>query len=78
MAELKYEITKFIGAIGEGTKGWKKEVNLVSWNDRKPKLDIRDWDETHEKMGKGVTLNKGEAEELKKLLDTIDLNDMEA
>ncbi len=77
MAELKYEITKSIGIIGEGTKGWKKEVNLVSWNDRKPKLDIRDWDETHEKMGKGVTLNKGEVEELKKLLDTIDLDDME-
>lgn len=78
MADLKYEIKKNLGVIGESTKGWKKEVNLVSWNDRKPKLDIRDWDENHEKMGKGVTLNKGEAEELKKLLDTIDLDDMEA
>jgi hypothetical protein len=77
MAELKYEIVRSIGVIGEGTKGWKKEVNLVSWNDRKPKLDIRDWDETHDKMGKGVTLNKGEAEELKKVLETIDLSDME-
>jgi hypothetical protein len=78
MADLKYEIKKSLGVIGEGTKGWKKEVNLVSWNDRKPKLDIRDWDETHEKMGKGVTLNKGEVEELKKLLETIDLDEMEA
>lgn len=52
MAELKYEIKKHIGVIGEGTKGWKKEVNLVSWNERKPKLDIRDWDENHEKMGR--------------------------
>jgi hypothetical protein len=63
MADLKFEIKKFIGVIGEGTKGWKKEVNLVSWNERKPKLDIRDWDENHEKMGKGVTLNNGAAEE---------------
>jgi hypothetical protein len=78
MAELKYEIKKNLGIIGEGTKGWKKEVNLVSWNDRKPKLDIRDWDETHEKMGKGVTLNKNEVEELKKLLESIELDDMEA
>jgi hypothetical protein len=78
MADLKYEIKKNLGVIGEGTKGWKKEVNLVSWNDRRPKLDIRDWDETHEKMGKGVTLNKGEVEELKKLLETIDLDEMEA
>lgn len=78
MAELKYEIKKNLGIIGEGTKGWKKEVNLVSWNDRRPKLDIRDWDETHEKMGKGVTLNKNEVEELKKLLESIELDDMEA
>ena len=78
MADLKYEIKKHLGVIGEGTKGWKKEVNLVSWNDRRPKLDIRDWDETHEKMGKGVTLNKGEVEELRKLLETLDIEDMEA
>jgi hypothetical protein len=77
MADLKYEIRKNLGVIGEGTRGWKKEVNLVSWNDRKPKLDIRDWDEMHEKMGKGVTLNKNEVIELKKLLDSIDFDDME-
>ena len=78
MADLKYEIKKHLGVIGEGTKGWKKEVNLVSWNDRKPKLDIRDWDETHEKMGKGVTLNRNEVEELKKLLANIEIEEMEA
>lgn len=78
MAELKYEIKKHLGVIGEGTRGWKKEVNLVSWNDRKPKLDIRDWDETHEKMGKGVTLNSGEVEELKKLIASIEIEEMEA
>ncbi len=78
MTELKYEIKKNLGVIGEGTKGWKKEVNLVSWNERKPKLDIRDWDETHEKMGKGVTLNKNEVTELKKLLETVEFDEMEA
>jgi len=78
MSDLKYEIKKHLGVIGEGTKGWKKEVNLVSWNDRKPKLDIRDWDEMHEKMGKGVTLNRSEVEELKKLLNEIEVDEMEA
>ena len=34
MADIKFEIKKYLGVIGEGTKGWKKEVNLVSWNDR--------------------------------------------
>jgi hypothetical protein len=74
--ELKFEIKKDVGVIGEGTKGWKKEVNIVSWNDRKPKFDIRDWDEPHEKMGKGVTLNKGEVEELKKLLESYNLDEL--
>jgi len=77
MEELKFEIKKNVGIIGEGTKGWKKEVNIVSWNDRKPKLDIRDWDETHEKMGKGITLSKAEVEELKKLLDVMDIDELE-
>ncbi|MGE5613937.1 MAG: YdbC family protein [Bacillota bacterium] len=77
MADIKFNIIKHLGVIGEGTKGWKKEVNLVSWNERKPKLDIRDWDETHEKMGKGITLSKSETEELKKLLATIELDELE-
>lgn len=74
MADIKFEIKKSIGVIGEGTKGWKKEVNIVSWNDRKPKLDIRDWDENHEKMGKGITLSRDEVEELKNLLSDLDLD----
>jgi hypothetical protein len=77
MSEIKFEIRKSFGVIGEGTKGWKKEVNYVSWNDRKPKLDIRDWDENHVKMGKGITLNKDEVVELKKLLESIDTDELE-
>ena len=44
MAEIKFEIVKRIGVLSEGNNGWKKELNLVSWNDRAPKYDIRDWD----------------------------------
>ena len=76
-SELKFEIRKNLGVIGEGTKGWKKEVNVVSWNDRKPKLDIRDWDENHSKMGKGVTLNREEVIELKRVLNEIDIDGLE-
>lgn len=53
---------------GENNKGWSKELNLISWNDREPKYDIRDWSPEHEKMGKGVTLS---VEELKKLRDLL-------
>ncbi len=72
MADIKYDIAEEIGILSEGTKGWRKEINLVSWNDREPKYDIRDWSAQHEKMGKGITLT---VEEIKKLRDI--LNDLE-
>ena len=68
MAEIKYEIVKALGVLSEGSNGWKKELNLVSWNGRAPKYDIRDWDTDHEKMGKGITLSENE---MKNLVDLI-------
>lgn len=72
MADIKQEIKETVGALSENNKGWSKELNLISWNDREPKYDIRDWAPGHEKMGKGVTLS---AKELKKLGEL--LNEME-
>lgn len=64
MAELKYEITQEIAILSENQKGWTKELNLVSWNDRDPKFDIREWAPDHTKMGKGITLTDEEMETL--------------
>lgn len=61
MAEIKYEITEEIKVLSESSKGWTKELNLVSWNDREPKYDLREWAPEHEKMGKGITLTREEA-----------------
>jgi len=77
MEELKYEITKEIGILSEGSKGWKKEINLVSWNERKPKIDIRDWAPEHAKMGKGITLSPEEAKNLKEFLNDLNFEDLE-
>ena len=68
MADIKYEIVKEIGVLSENAKGWRKELNLISWNDAAPKYDIRDWAPGHEKMGKGVTLTKVEIERLKEII----------
>ncbi|KMK75238.1 YdbC family protein [Alkalihalobacillus pseudalcaliphilus] len=68
MAEIKYEIAEHIAVLSESSKGWTKELNLVSWNGREPKYDIRDWGPGHEKMGKGVTLSEEEFLNLKKSL----------
>ena len=70
--EFRFSIMRHIGVLAEGTKGWKKEVNMVSWNDRPAKLDIREWDENHVKMSKGVTLSAEEAALLRELIDNTD------
>lgn len=71
MSEINYEIVKKIGVISENSKGWRKELNLVSWNGGAPKYDVRDWAPGHEKMGKGITLTEDEAIQLKELLEGI-------
>ena len=60
MAELKYEIVKKFGVLSQSPSGWTKELNLISWNDRCPKYDIREWAPDHTKMGKGVTISPDE------------------
>lgn len=62
--EFKYKIIEHLGKLSTTEKGWSKELNLISWNEREPKYDIREWDATHEKMGKGITLTKDELDNL--------------
>jgi hypothetical protein len=73
MADIKYEIVKQIGVISKASSGWAKELNLMSWNDREPKYDLRDWSAEHEKMGKGVTLTREELVALRELLNSMEL-----
>ena len=74
MADIEYEILKQLGTISEGTKGWKKELNLISWNGGNPKYDIRDWAPEHAKMGKGITLTESEVQKLAELLSDLTLS----
>jgi hypothetical protein len=71
MAEIKFEIFETLAVLSEGNKGWKKEFNLMSWNGREPKYDIRDWSEEHQKMGKGITLSLSELQNLKEILNKM-------
>ncbi|NLJ17669.1 YdbC family protein [Globicatella sulfidifaciens] len=70
MSEIKFEIIEHIGVISESAKGWTKELNLVSWNGKQPKYDLRDWAPNKEKMGKGITLTEEELNALKRLLNS--------
>ena len=73
MADIKFEIKQNLGVLSQSAKGWAKELNLVSWNDKEPKYDLREWDPTHEKMGKGITLTIDELKKLKELLAGMEL-----
>lgn len=72
MAEIKFEIKETLGVLSESTKGWKKELNLISWNGKEPKYDLRDWAPERAKMGKGVTLTVDELKILKEILNDVE------
>lgn len=73
MNEIKFEIIKTIGVLSTSASGWRKELNLISWNEREPKYDLRDWSADHSKMGKGVTLSTQELSALRELLNSIEV-----
>ena len=73
MADIKYEITEHIAVLSTSSRGWDKELNLVSWNDRPAKYDLREWAPDHSRMGKGVTLSAEEVSTLKDILNELAL-----
>lgn len=73
MADITYEIVMQLGILSQSGSGWTKELNLVSWNDRPPKYDIRDWSADHTQLGRGVTLTREELLALRDLLNRWEL-----
>ena len=66
--EVTFEIMEHVGVLESRADGWTKEVNIVSWNGGPAKIDIRDWDPTHERMTRGITLMEDVAEKLAQAL----------
>lgn len=62
---VKYEIDKHVGLISHDEE-YSKQVNLISWNDRKSVIDVRSW--RGERPLKGITVTKEEAAILIELL----------
>lgn len=69
--EVTFEIMEHYGVLNTTSNGWTKELNLVSWNGGEPKFDLRDWDATHERMTRGITLFKDDAEKLCEILNSV-------
>ncbi len=73
MAEFKYEITERIAVLSQNTNGWERQLNMVSWNEREPKYDVRDWSPDGTKMGKGISLTHDEVSILKEILNELEI-----
>ena len=67
--DFQFEIVKHYGVLSTSGRGWLKEFNLVRWNGREPKFDIREWQPDHQKMSKGVTMTLDEVRELYDILE---------
>lgn len=71
-AKLKYEIVEPLSILSSESEGaMTKEANMVSWNDKRPKLDIRVWDRINNRPLKGVTLTWEETQKLIELLQDL-------
>ena len=68
MAEFTVEIVEHIGVISTKPNGNTKDVNVVAWNGHSPKVDIREWNETHDRPTRGLTLTEDEAKTLYEIL----------
>ena len=68
MEQITFEIKRKIAVLSPAKNGWQLEFNEVSWNERKPNLEIRRWEANHTRGRKGVVLSRSEAKELLKAL----------
>ena len=66
--EVEFKLIEQLGIIDRHKTGWNREVNIVAWNGKQHKFDIRDWDPDHERMSRGITLHEREAIKLTEIL----------
>ena len=72
MENPTYDILDQIAVLGK--RGvWTKELNLVRWNNKWDKYDIRDWTSDHMTMSKGITLTRDELITLKSFLEFYEI-----
>lgn len=73
MSESKYFSCKIIShyaVLSRNEKtGWQKELNMVSFNNGRPRYDIREWDPDHTKMSRGISLTDGEMDVIRGLFE---------
>ena len=69
--DVTFDIMEHIAVldeIGGREEKWTKEINVVAWNGGKPKIDVRDWNDSHDRMSRGITLTEEQAMKMTKAL----------
>lgn len=65
----KPEIVEHIVTLRRYSNGWRKELNVVSWNGGEPVFDIRAWSKRHNNFGRGVSFTDDEWDILTDFVD---------
>lgn len=71
-SQITYRVEKEVGVLSEDKRGWRKELNMVSWNEDKPRHEIRCWAPDHSRMGKGLAFTCEELAALANILIRMD------
>ena len=77
MQEVTFEVLEKFGVLSQSPTGWTKEFRQVSWNNRKPRYDLREWSPGDKKASRGITLSLREARALQEILIETDLPELE-
>lgn len=63
-----FVIKEHISDLSSRKGGYRKELNIVSWNEGRPEFDLRAWKSDYKAPGKGVRLTEDEMKALVSLL----------
>lgn len=73
MNECTFTIEKKIAVLSGNEDGVRKEINVISWNEKASTIDIRAWSRDGKKPYKGISLTISEAQALKTALNSLEM-----
>ena len=63
-----FKIQKEIGIVSEKPSGWTLELNLVSFNGKGAMYDLREWNDDHTALRRGIRLSESDLRSLMKVI----------
>lgn len=75
--DVTFDIVEHIADLSEPTaSGWVTELNIVSWNGRQPKYDIRNWNADHTRSSKISTFTREGLEKLFEVMQELNIDEI--